>query len=233
MKYNLKSVNRIILALDTTNLNQAIKIAQKVKSKIFTIKLGLEFFNAHGKEGVKKFNQIGINNIFLDLKLVDVANTIKKSIMALDGINFEYLTIHSFAGKESIKKAKEAAKQLNPNLKILAVTLLTSIDEIELKSCMKINNSVEDLVLNLAKNSSEADGFIASGKESKLLRENFPKHLIFAPGIRMPGDDRHEQKRVVSPAEALKYSDLIIMGRSLMNGDIKKNLDRVITSLEI
>ena len=233
MKYNLKSVNRIILALDTTNLDQAIKIAQKVKSKIFTIKLGLEFFNAHGKEGVKKFNQIGINNIFLDLKLVDVANTIKKSIMALDGINFEYLTIHSFAGKESIKKAKEAAKQLNPNLKILAVTLLTSIDEIELKSCMKINNSVEDLVLNLAKNSSEADGFIASGKESKLLRENFPKHLIFAPGIRMPGDDRHEQKRVVSPAEALKYSDLIIMGRSLMNGDIKKNLDRVITSLEI
>jgi len=233
LKYNLKSVNRIILALDTTNLNQAIKIAQKVKSKIFTIKLGLEFFNAHGKEGVKKFNQIGINNIFLDLKLVDVANTIKKSIMALDGINFEYLTIHSFAGKESIKKAKEAAKQLNPNLKILAVTLLTSIDEIELKSCMKINNSVEDLVLNLAKNSSEADGFIASGKESKLLRENFPKHLIFAPGIRMPGDDRHEQKRVVSPAEALKYSDLIIMGRSLMNGDIKKNLDRVITSLEI
>jgi orotidine-5'-phosphate decarboxylase len=226
-------VNRIILALDTTNLNQAIKIAQKVKSKIFTIKLGLEFFNAHGKEGVKKFNQIGINNIFLDLKLVDVANTIKKSIMALDGINFEYLTIHSFAGKESIKKAKEAAKQLNPNLKILAVTLLTSIDETELKSRMKINNKVEDFVLNLAKNSSEADGFIASGKESKLLRENFPKHLIFAPGIRMPGDDRHEQKRVVSPAEALKYSDLIIMGRSLMNGDIKKNLSRVITSLKM
>ena len=92
---------------------------------------------------------------------------------------------------------------------------------------------LEDLVLNLAKNSSEADGFIASGKESKLLRENFPKHLIFAPGIRMPGDDRHEQKRVVSPAEALKYSDLIIMGRSLMNGDIKKNLSRVITSLKM
>ena len=226
-------MNKIILALDTTNIEEAIGITKKIKNKIFTIKLGLEFFNAHGKEGVKKFNQIGINNIFLDLKLVDVANTIKKSIMALDGINFEYLTIHSFAGKESIKKAKEAAKQLNPNLKILAVTLLTSIDEIELKSCMKINNSVEDLVLNLAKNSSEADGFIASGKESKLLRENFPKHLIFAPGIRMPGDDRHEQKRVVSPAEALKYSDLIIMGRSLMNGDIKKNLDRVITSLEI
>ena len=225
--------NPIILALDTANLDEAINITKKIKDKICTVKLGLEFWNAFGKEGVKKFNQININNIFLDLKLADTPNTVKKSIMALDGINFEYLTVHSFSGNESIKKAKEAAKKLNPNLKILAVTLLTSIDETELKSRMKINNKVEDLVLNLAKNSSEADGFIASGKESKLLRKNFPKHLIFTPGIRMPGDDRHEQKRVVSPAEALKYSDLIIMGRSLTSGDIEKNLSRVISSLKI
>ena len=225
--------NPIILALDTANLDEAINITKKIKDKICTVKLGLEFWNAFGKEGVKKFNQININNIFLDLKLADVANTIKKSIMALDGINFEYLTVHSFAGSESIKKAKEAAKQLNPNLKILAVTLLTSIDETELKSGMKINNKVEDLVLNLAKNSSEADGFIASGMESKMLRENFPNHLIFTPGIRMPGDDRHEQKRVVSPAEALKYSDLIIMGRSLMKGNVEENLNKVLESIKI
>ena len=225
--------NPIILALDTANLDEAINITKKIKDKICTVKLGLEFWNAFGKEGVKKFNQININNIFLDLKLADTPNTVKKSIMALDGINFEYLTVHSFAGSESIKKAKEAAKKLNPNLKILAVTLLTSIDETELKSRMKINSKVEDLVLNLAKNSSEADGFIASGMESKMLRENFPNHLIFTPGIRMPGDDKNEQKRVVSPAEALKYSDLIIMGRSLTSGDIEKNLSRVISSLKI
>ena len=225
--------NPIILALDTANLDEAINITKKIKDKICTVKLGLEFWNAFGKEGVKKFNQININNIFLDLKLADTPNTVKKSIMALDGINFEYLTVHSFAGSESIKKAKEAAQKLNPNLKILAVTLLTSIDETELKSRMKINSKVEDLVLNLAKNSSEADGFIASGMESKMLRENFPNHLIFTPGIRMPGDDRNEQKRVVSPAEALKYSDLIIMGRSLTSGDIEKNLSRVISSLKI
>ena len=225
--------NPIILALDTANLDEAINITKKIKDKIYTVKLGLEFWNAFGKEGVKKFNQININNIFLDLKLADTPNTVKKSIMALDGINFEYLTVHSFAGNESIKKAKEAAKKLNPNLKILAVTLLTSIDEPELKSRMKINSKVEDLVLNLAKNSSEADGFIASGMESKMLRENFPNHLIFTPGIRMPGDDRNDQKRVVSPAEALKYSDLIIMGRSLTSGDIEKNLSRVISSLKI
>ena len=224
-------MSKIILALDTTDINQAIKITKKVKDKIFTIKIGLEMWNSFGKDCVKRFNQIGINNIFLDLKLADVSNTIKKSILALDGINFEYLTVHSFGGNEMIKEAKEAAKQLNSNLKILAVTVLTSINEKELRS-MQINNKVEDLVLNLAKNSDEADGFIASGMESKMLRENFPNHLLFTPGIRMPDDDRHEQKRVVSPAEALKYSDKIIMGRSLMKGNIEENLNRVTASLK-
>ena len=225
-------MNKIILALDTSDINQALKITKKIKDKIFTIKIGLEMWNGFGKDGVKKFNQIGVNNIFLDLKLADVSNTIRKSILALDEINFEYLTVHSFGGNEMIKKAKEAAKQLNPNLKILAVTVLTTINEKELKS-MQINNKVEDLVLNLAKNASEADGFIASGMESKMLRKNFPKHLLFTPGIRMPDDDKHEQKRVVSPAEALKYSDKIIMGRSLMEGDIEKNLNRVMASLKM
>ena len=225
-------MNKIILALDTTDLDMALEITKKIKNKIFTIKIGLEMWNSFGKDAVKKFNQIGVNNIFLDLKLADVSNTIRKSILALDGINFEYLTVHSFGGNEMIKKAKEAAKQLNPNLKILAVTVLTSINEKELKS-WQINNKVEDLVLNLAKNSSEADGFIASGMESKMLRENFPNHLLFTPGIRMPGDEKHEQKRIVSPAEALKYSDKIIMGRSLWaKGEIEKNLNRVTASLK-
>ena len=224
-------MSKIILALDTTDVNKALEITKKIKDKIFTIKIGLEMWNSFGKDGVKKFNQIGINNIFLDLKLADVSNTIRKSILALDGINFEYLTVHSFGGSEMIKKAKEAAKQLNPNLKVIAVTVLTSINEKELKS-MQINNNVEDLVLNLAKNSIEADGFVASGIESKMLRENFPKHLLFSPGIRMPNEDKHDQKRVVSPAEALKYSDYIIMGRSLMTGDIEKNLNRVMISLK-
>ena len=224
--------SKIILALDKSNLAEAIDIAKKVKNQIYTVKIGLEMWNAFGKEGIKKFNQIGINNIFLDLKLADLATTVKKSILALDGINFEYLTVHSFGGNEMIKKAKEAAKQINPNLKILAVTVLTSINEAELKS-MRINNKIEDLVLNLAKNSSEAHGFIASGVESKMLRENFPNHLLFTPAVRMPGDDKHEQKRVVTPAESLKYSDKIIMGRSLLQGNIKENLNRVIASLKI
>ena len=97
-------MNRIILALDTSDLKEAISIAQKVKNKIFTIKLGLEFFNAHGKNGIRKFNEIGISNLMLDLKLKDIPETVYKAIKALDGIKFGFLTIHGLGGKAMINK---------------------------------------------------------------------------------------------------------------------------------
>ena len=111
-------MNRIIFALDTTNLDKAIDIAQKIKNKIFTIKLGLEFFNAHGKEGVKKFNEIGITNLMLDLKLKDIPETVYKAIKALDNIQFGFLTIHGQGGKSMIDKAKKAADEIKSRPKI-------------------------------------------------------------------------------------------------------------------
>jgi len=83
-------VNKIILALDTSNLDQAIDITKKVKHKIFTVKLGLEFFNAHGKEGIRKFNDMGITNLMLDIKLKDIGQTVYKAIRALDDIKFGF-----------------------------------------------------------------------------------------------------------------------------------------------
>ena len=103
-------MNKIILALDTTNLDEAINITKVVKNKIFTIKLGLEFFNAHGKEGVRKFNDMGITNLMLDVKLKDIGQTVYKAIKALSDIEFGYLTIHGQGGKEMIEKAKKALK---------------------------------------------------------------------------------------------------------------------------
>ena len=121
-------MNKIILALDTTNLDEAIDITKKVKSKIFTIKLGLEFFNAHGKEGVKKFNEIGITNLMLDLKLKDIPETVYKAIKALDGIKFGFLTIHGSGGKTMIDKAIKAAKEIKSQPKIMMVTILTALN---------------------------------------------------------------------------------------------------------
>ena len=93
-------MNKIILALDTPDAHQALKITRKVKDKIYTIKIGSEFYFRFGKEGVKKFNDIGINNIFLDLKIHDIGNTVHKAILALKDINFKYLSVHSLGGNE-------------------------------------------------------------------------------------------------------------------------------------
>ena len=116
-------MNKIILALDTTNLEEALDITKKIKNKIFTVKLGLEFFNAHGKAGVKKFNEIGINNLMLDLKLKDVGTTIYKAIKALDDIKFGFLTIHGQGGKAMIDEAKKAANEIKCKPKIMMVTI--------------------------------------------------------------------------------------------------------------
>ena len=115
-------MKKIILALDTSNLNEAINIAKQVKEKIFTVKIGLEFFNAHGKNGIKKFNEIGITNLMLDLKFKDIPQTVYKAIKTLDDIHFGFLTIHGQGGKAMIEKAKQAAKEIKCKPKIIMVT---------------------------------------------------------------------------------------------------------------
>ena len=83
-------MNKIIIAMDLTDVEKALEITKKIKNKILTVKLGLEYFNSNGKNGIKKFNDIGVNNLMLDLKLNDIPQTVYKSIKALEGINFEY-----------------------------------------------------------------------------------------------------------------------------------------------
>ena len=228
-------MNKIILALDTTNLAEAINITQKIKNKIFTIKLGLEFFNAHGKEGIKKFNEIGITNLMLDLKLKDIPETVYKAIKALDNIQFGFLTIHGQGGKSMIDKAKKAADEIKSRPKIMMVTILTALNDEDLKatgSNSTVNEQVEKLSI-LAKETSV--GIVCSGREAKNVRKIIgPDLLIFTPGIRMNKDNRDDQQRVCTPMESIKNgSDKIIMGRSLTKGNIEENLNQVTTSIKI
>ena len=228
-------MNRTILALDTTNLDDAIDITKKVKSKIFTIKLGLEFFNAHGKEGVKKFNEIGITNLMLDLKLKDIPETVYKAIRALDGIQFGFLTIHGMGGKTMIDKAVKAAKEIKSQPKIMMVTILTSLNDENLK-VIGSNSTVNEQVEKLAKLAKETGvGIVCSGHEAKNVRKIIgPNLLIFTPGIRMDKDNKNDQQRVCTPMESIKNgSDKIIMGRSLIKGNIEENLDKVEASVKI
>ena len=227
-------MNRIILALDTTNLEEAINIAKITKDKIFTVKLGLEFFNAHGKIGVKKFNEIGIANLMLDLKLKDIPQTVYKAIKALDDVKFGFITIHGQGGKKMIDKAKKAANEIKTKPKIMMVTILTALSDDDLKATGNIS-TVKEQVKKLAEMAKEMDvGVICSGYEAKEVRKIIgPNPLIFTPGIRMKNDDKNDQQRVCTPIESIKNgSDKIVMGRSLMKGDILKNIDKVILSLK-
>ena len=228
-------MNRIILALDTTNLEESISITKKIKDKIFTVKLGLEFFNAHGKEGIKKFNQIGVTNLMLDLKLKDIPQTVHRAILALSDINFGYLTIHGQGGKKMVEQAKKAASEIKSKPKILMVTILTALNDEDLKA-MGNNTSVTEQVEKLAKIAKDMNvGVVCSGQEANTVRKIIgPNLLIFTPGIRMHSDNKDDQQRVCTPMESIKNgSDKIIMGRSLIKGNIEDNLDRISKSLEI
>ena len=227
-------MNRIILALDTTNLEESINIIKRIKDKIFTVKLGLEFFNAHGKEGVKKFNQIGVTNLMLDLKLKDIPQTVYRSILALDDINFGYLTIHGQGGKKMVEQAKKAASEIKSKPIILMVTILTALNDEDLKA-MGNNTSVTEQVEKLAKIAKDMNvGVVCSGQEAKTVRKIIGSDLlIFTPGVRMHSDNKDDQKRVCTPMESIKNgSDKIIMGRNLIKGNIEDNLNRILNSLK-
>ena len=227
-------MSKIILALDTTDVYQALETTKKIIDKIFTVKLGLEFFNANGKSGIQKFNNIGVNNLMLDLKLKDIPQTVYKAIKALDDIKFGFLTIHAQGGKAMIEKAKEAASEIKSQPKILIVTILTSLNDNDLK-IMGNDSSVMQQVEHFAKIAKEMGvGVVCSGREAKTVRKILGSNLqIFTPGVRMPNDNIDDQQRVCTPLESIKNgSDMIIMGRSLMKGNIEGNLNQVAESIK-
>jgi orotidine-5'-phosphate decarboxylase len=227
-------VNKIILALDTTNIEEAINITKKIKDEIFTVKLGLEFFHANGKDGVKKFNEIGVTNLMLDLKLKDIPETVYKAIKTLDDIEFSFITVHGQGGKLMIDKAKQAAREIKSQPNIMMVTILTSLNDQDAK--LMGNNTISYQVEKLAELAKDANvGVICSGQEAKSVRKIIgPNLLIFTPGIRMENDNKDDQQRICSPIQSIKNgASKIIMGRSLIRGDIQKNIARVSNSLKV
>ena len=228
-------MNRIILALDTSNIEEAINLIKKIKNKVFTIKLGLEFFNAHGKEGVKKINSLGIKNLMLDLKLKDIPETVYKAIKVLDDLEFGFLTIHGQGGRTMIEKAKKAAEEIKSKPKIMMVTILTALSDLDLKATGN-NNTVVSQVEKLSELAKKMNiGIVCSGHEAKLVRKIIgPKLLIFTPGIRLMNENKNDQQRVCTPKESIENgADKIIMGRSLTKGNIEQNLIKVSDLLKI
>ena len=228
---------KIFIACDTTNHNKVKKIIQYTQSKKLKIgyKFGLEFFySKSGRSFLSKASKEQI--IFLDLKLNDIPNTCISAINSLKDIkNIKYLTVHINGGYEMLKAIKRKSKKINKKLKILGVTVLTNFSD---KSLKKIGHtkSVKTLVMHQAKLAKSAglDGIVCSAKEAKLVKKICKNMEIVTPGIRLPGDNIQDQSknRVVNPRYAFESgATAIVIGRSITQGSIKNNLQKLIKSL--
>ena len=219
MKTNKK---KIFIACDTNQVLKVKQIIRQSKTKKLKIgfKFGLEFLNSiNGRKFIKSLkNKV----IFLDTKLNDIPNTMRKAVVALKDLKPNYLTVHISSGFEALKAVKSVSKKI----KIVGVTTLTSLDNKNLRE-IGYNKSVKDLVKHQARlaNKAKLDALVCSAHEIKFVKKYFKKEII-TPGISF-NKIKNDQKRITTPYEAYyKYkSDWLVIGRSITKGNIKKNLD--------
>ena len=204
---------RIYVALDTPDLERAKDMAIRVRNHVGGIKLGLEFFMANGRAGVHEMADIGLP-IFLDLKFHDIPNTVGKAIQALRPLNPAILTVHAAGGLAMMEDAKAAAPA---GTKVVAVTMLTSLDPSDLES-IGLNPDPHEQVVRLAELAKSAglDGIVCSGNEVKAAHRAWPQGFFVVPGVR-PVDGNHgDQKRVVTPRQALDDgASILVVGRPI------------------
>jgi len=223
----------IFVACDTSNLSEIKKIIKQTKtSKLIVVpKFGLQFF--YSKNG-RKFLENFKKDFWLDLKINDIPQTALSALNSLKDLKqCKYITVHANGGLEMLKAIKEKAKSINKDLKVLGVTILTSLNNKSLKE-IGYTKSVEQLVLKQAGliKKSGCDGIVCSAQEAKMVRKRFKKLFIVTPGIRLPGDNANDQSRVMTPNDAFKNKvSGIVMGRSLIKGNIKNNTQRLIDHL--
>ena len=226
--------NKIFVACDTSNIDLVKKIIKQTKTKELEIipKFGLQFFySKYGRKFLENFNK----DFFLDLKINDIKQTALSAIDSLKDLKkCKYITVHANGGLEMLKAVKKKAKKTNKNLKVLGVTILTSLNNKSLKEIGHTKN-LGQLVLkqvNLIKKAG-LHGAILSAKEANMIKKKYKNLYVVTPGIRLPGDKMDDQARVVTPYEALKKNNVnaIVMGRSLIRGNIKNNIKKLIDHL--
>ena len=225
---------KIFIACDTDKISEVKRIIAQTRTKKLDIgyKFGLEFFYARG--GREFISKIKGKKIFLDLKLNDIPATCSKSLMSLKDLkNINYITLHANAGEETIKAVIKVAKKINSKLKILLVTVLTSISNSSIKKIgytIPLSKLIKKQTL-LAK-SCGCHGIVCAGTDLKAIKKIF-KGEIVTPGIRLKGDSVGDQKRVIGPKEAFENgSTALVMGRSIIKGNIKNNISRLIKELK-
>ena len=223
----------IFVACDASKIKKIKDIILQTKNSKLKIipKFGMQFFySKNGRKFLEKFNE----DFWLDLKINDIPQTAISAVDSLKDLKkCKYITVHSNGGLEMLKAVKNQGKKVSKNLKILGVTILTSLNNKSLKEIGHTKN-VKQLVLKQAEliKKSGCDGIVCSPQESKMIRKKFKNILIITPGIRLPGDHSNDQARIMTPKDAFKNKvSGIVMGRSLTKGNIKNNVKKLIDHL--
>lgn len=206
----------IYCALDTKDMGQALELCTALSEAGCGIKLGLKFFNRHGPQGVQKILEQRVKpSVFLDLKYHDIPNTVAGAVESAASLNVAYLNVHASGGAEMMRAAKQACPD---KTKLLAVTVLTSLNDSVLEEVGQARPAA-DQVLRLARLTHESGlaGVVCSAHEIKTLRNALPKDFILmVPGIRPEGSDVGDQKRVMTPREAiLAGATHLVIGRPI------------------
>ena len=228
-------IKKIFVACDTKNSNEIKNIFRKTENKNFLVgyKIGLEFF--YSKNGISFLKKNNKKIIFLDLKLNDIPNTCAAAIESLKDLkNIKYITAHINGGFDMLLAIKKATKKINKKIKILGVTVLTSLSSKSLKK-IGYTKKINKIVIQQAKLAKSAglDGIICAGHEAKLVKKICKKMEIITPGIRLSGEKTQDQKRVMTPKKAFDNgATAIVIGRSITKGNIKKNIQKLIKSLK-
>ncbi|MBI4824352.1 MAG: orotidine-5'-phosphate decarboxylase [Nitrospirae bacterium] len=231
---------KIILALDVSDAGYALELVDRFSEHISIFKVGLELFSSAGPSIVEKINEKG-KKVFLDLKFHDIPNTVSKAAVSATTLGVHMFNIHASSGFEAMRRCRDSVVEfcLKKNLnrpKMLGVTVLTSLSQETLREELGIQHSLRTHVRHLAALSLKAglDGVIASGHEVSMIRNHCDKSFIIAtPGIRPSWSPPDDQKRTMTPRQALREgADYLIMGRAILNqADPLKALDLI--TLEI
>jgi len=210
-------MNPVFVAIDTPRMERARTLAEQVRGTAGGVKLGLEFFSANGPEGVASIAALGLP-VFLDVKLHDIPNTVAKAVEALAPLKPAVLTVHAAGGRAMLEAAKAAA---SPETRVVAVTVLTSLDGDDLRS-IGIDSEPREQVERLAAlaRSAGLDGIVCSGAEVAAAKAAWPEGFFVVPGVRPPGGDESDQKRVVTPRQALDDgASILVIGRPITGAE--------------
>jgi orotidine-5'-phosphate decarboxylase len=207
----------IFVAIDTPDLERAKAIATRVRNHVGGIKLGLEFFCANGRHGVRDMAELHLP-IFLDLKFHDIPNTVGKAIQALRPLEPAVLTVHAAGGRSMMEDAKAAAPS---GTKVVAVTVLTSLDGEDLAS-IGVGDDAHAQVMRLTALAREAglDGVVCSGNEVAAAKKLWPDGFFVVPGVRPADSHAGDQKRVMTPRKALDAgASILVVGRPITQAE--------------